>query len=274
MEHITLKSRTNIMNRKLVLICNPGIKGENYIDHVPCILDRYKAFFKSAVGGNWKDSEIEQMPRVQYCINQEKWLHKILEECDSTETDYSFIVFVGHGGAFTDGEGIQLEDNTIVPIDKLKSLGKSIKRSIIIDACRNFHPITMQSIVLETRLYSENINIQETWCEELYNESISEATPHIEIIQSTSYGQIAKATENGSAFSDAFDDVIKEKINLLVTTEALNTDCGRLVKTASDILPFIKTKMEKYEQVPQYETTDETTQFPIFAVWRAIQKTI
>ena len=32
--------------------------------------------------------------------------------------------------------------------------------------------------------------------------------------------------------------------------------------------------MERYEQVPQYETTDETTQFPIFAVWRAIQKTI
>lgn len=268
MERITFENPIDVMNRKLILICNPGIKGKNYIDHVPCILDRYKAFFKSAVGGNWKDSEIEQMPRVQYCMNQEYWLNTVLEECDSAKTDYSFIIFVGHGGAFTDGEGIQLEDNTIVPIDKLKSIGKQVKRSIIIDACRDFHSITLKSIISETRQYHKNLNIQEDVCEKLYNESISKATPHIEIIQSTSYGKVAKTTENGSVFSDAFWNVVKERFDFWATTVALNTGYGRLVKTTSDILPLIKEKMEKYKQVPQYSTTDETTKFPIFAVWR------
>ena len=47
------------MNRKLVLISNPGIKGsKEYHQLTETIILRYLDFFQSSIGGNWNNNEI------------------------------------------------------------------------------------------------------------------------------------------------------------------------------------------------------------------------
>lgn len=263
------------MNRRLILICNPG-EGKSLVSHVPMVLDRYKNYFQSPVGGYWQDYEICEMPQDYDKELQVTWLKTQINDCNSNSVDYSLFVFVGHGGAFLNGEFIQLSKGALFPLKEIhnNSIDQepvSIKRLIIIDACRDFHPIPSSILIQEQRLFSRGNQIQGEFCKELYNKTISEAKPHIEMIQSTQYGAKAGTTITGSVFSDAFFKILNDKI-LLWNTTALCNSCGQLVKNFNDIFLPIKDEMGNYHQVPQYRTNDATSHFPIYAVWRPIEK--
>ncbi len=48
-----------MINRHLILISNPGNSNdENYVKTTEEAIDRWEAFFRSPIGGYWKDREI------------------------------------------------------------------------------------------------------------------------------------------------------------------------------------------------------------------------
>lgn len=48
-----------MINRHLILISNPGNPNdENYVKTIEETIDRWEAFFRSPIGGYWKDREI------------------------------------------------------------------------------------------------------------------------------------------------------------------------------------------------------------------------
>ena len=48
-----------MINRHLILISNPGNPNdENYVKTIEEAIDRWEAFFRSPIGGYWKDREI------------------------------------------------------------------------------------------------------------------------------------------------------------------------------------------------------------------------
>ncbi len=48
-----------MINRHLILISNPGNPNdENYVKTTEETIDRWEAFFRSPIGGYWKDREI------------------------------------------------------------------------------------------------------------------------------------------------------------------------------------------------------------------------
>ena len=265
------------MNRKLVLLCNPGCPGDtNYVAHVPEILGRYKNYFQSPVGGFWKDDEILEMPAEYDDKAQITWLALKIKECNSPDVDYSIFVFVGHGGAFINGEAIQLSKGQLAPINCLfpspdTCSANEIKRTIIIDACRDYHPLIIPTIVTESRTFSGDGQIDGCYCREIYNKAIDNCAPHCELLQSTSYGQYAQTTQRGSAFSDAFFGVLDLMVPVW-NDFALGMPGGQLTHSIADILPDITKGMKQYFQVPQYRVDPQSDSFPLYAVWRSVTK--
>ena len=247
------------MQRKLLLLCNPGYEEyRNYVPQTYDIIKAYKQYFKSAFGGVWQDDEIDEMPDSLYGMGQNCWLAKKIEQYD--KLDYSMIVFIGHGGAYDKLDFIQLSGGKAFAIKDLYRNENTIKRTIIIDSCRSYIEPDILKLLLEAR----KKNTEDCRC--LYDNIIKEAEPHCELLQSTQYGELANTTETGSVFSDAFFNVLKKNISLW-GTEALSNPEKQVVKTIQEILDLIRTEMLIYGQVPQY-TNKSHSHFPIFAVKR------
>lgn len=264
-----------INNRKLLLICNPGVPGVNHVPSVPAVLQRYKNYFQSAVGGYWRDDEIIE-EEVGYNDEAElTWLFCKLGEI-TRNADYSMIVFVGHGGSSDENnDQIQLSKGKLVPVSSFlapEGFEGSMKRTIIIDACRTLIEAPQQQILLEQRTYSAGGMLEADWCKNLYNEVIDNCDPHVELIQSTQYGQDAHANETGTAFSDAFFGVLGSNIPRW-NNQALGLNTGRLSKSTIDLFPSIAAAMQADHQVPQIRRYGNGGgEFPIYAVWRAVER--
>ncbi|MCQ2262867.1 MAG: caspase family protein [Bacteroidales bacterium] len=247
------------MQRRLLLLCNPGYEEcGNYVPQAIKIIEAYKQYFQSSVGGVWCDDEIDEMPKHLIGMGQNYWLAKKIEQYD--KLDYSIIVFIGHGGSFDNSDYIQLSGGKVFAIKDLYRNENTIKRTIIIDSCRSYIEPNIFNLLLETL----EKNTED--CRYLYDEIIKDAELHCELLQSTQYGELAKTTETGSVFSDAFFNVLKKNISLW-KTEALSNPEKQVVKTIQDILDPIRTEMSIYGQVPQY-TSKSHSHFPIFAVKR------
>ena len=79
------------MTRKALIIANPGrIGANNYCEGVYKDVQNYKNFLISYQGGNWYDSEIVilKQPNKSQVDNEIKLMEN---------TDYTFVVFTGHG---------------------------------------------------------------------------------------------------------------------------------------------------------------------------------
>lgn len=265
------------MNRRLILVCNPGsVSSGNLVAHVTDVLHRYKLFFQSPVGGYWQDNEIREMPHSLNDIEQLVWLEMTIKECNSAIVDYSMFIFIGHGGAFVDGEAFQLSKGKLAPIRCLlpafsDTRSHLIKRLIIIDACRDFHNSTIPTLIEETRMYCGDSNIDGTICAELYNQIIENSKPHFELLQSTKYGEKAMVTTSGTVFSDAFFNTISTSAKIW-NAQAISMPQGQFTRSLNEILPQVISAMNAYGQIPEYNTSDSTGNFPIYTVWRSTTK--
>lgn len=200
--------------RKLILISNPGtvIEG-NYQPITETVINRYADFFRSNIGGKWgdEDGEIEQ-----YGENHELTVDRmndIMEELDSQECTYSMIVFCGHGAEADNGEdGIQLPRNNqailncyrvsrLLSLHEPDEVRRRIKRTVILDACREILPITPAQL-FEGHLQTEIALMDGISCKNHYNWLIEQDYPHIELLQSTSPNRAAYPTPNGSEYAD------------------------------------------------------------------------
>ena len=114
------------MQKKILMIGNdsglPGVK----VDII-----NYTAFFKSPIGGNWYDSEIEIKRNPA-----KKDLIKRLSELKNLGLDFMIVYFSGHGGQ--DRETL-LELNSegeVINDSELHNIGK--KQITIYDCCRSY----------------------------------------------------------------------------------------------------------------------------------------
>lgn len=271
-----------MITRKLLLIGNPGIAGDNYTPSVQLVLNRYKDYFKSAVGGGWIEdhneelSEIIEEPVGYDRYGEVTWLVLKLKELMSI--DYSVIVFVGHGGSCRENDLLQLSQGVILPLSSLlasEGMEKQIKRTVIVDACRSLIGVMQPQLVLERRTFSGEGELMMNYCREHYNAIIeNECEPHVELIQSTQYGEVARVNSNhtGTAFSDSLFNVLNTNVprwNQL----ALNDRYGKFDKGFADILPEVQLGMSEYQQVPQFTRFgDGIGNFPLYAVWRAVDR--
>ena len=274
-----------MITRKLLLIGNPGVAGENYTPAVQLVLTRYKEYFKSEVGGGWIEddndalSEIIEEPAGLDRHGEVTWLALKLKELNR-DVNYSIIVFVGHGGAYLGNDQVQLSQGEILPLNCLLApigMERVIKRTVIVDACRSLIGVTQPQLIVEGRTFSGEGELMKNYCREHYNEIIeNHCEPHVELLQSTQYGEVARINPDhtGTAFSDSLFDVLTASVPRW-NQQALNDRCGQLNKGIEDVLPDVQAGMVDYNQVPQYTRYgDGGGIFPLYAVWRAVDRTI
>lgn len=263
------------MRRKLLLLGNPGIVGQNYVPSVPAVIQRYKEYFKSEVGGYWSDDEIIEEPDGYDMNSEVTWLAFQLKELNQN-VDYSVIVFVGHGGAYLGNDQLQLSKGHILPLNCMMAPSgyeNLIKRTLIVDACRSLIGGTPSQLILESKSFSGNGQLDGNYCSEHYNKLIEDCEPHVELLQSTQYGTVAKATSIGTAFSDALFADLDSKVPLW-NEFAMQDRCGQFSKGITDILPDVQKEMAAYGQVPQYSRYGGNGKFPLYAVWRAVDRVL
>lgn len=263
------------MRRKLLLLGNPGVVGQNYVPSVPAVINRYKEYFKSEVGGYWADDEIIEEPDG-YDINSEvSWLAFQLKELNQN-VDYSVIVFVGHGGAYLGNDQLQLSKGQILPLNCMMApsgFENIIKRTLIVDACRSLVGGTLEQLILESRSFSGNGQLIGEYCREYYNQIIVNCEPHVEVIQSTLYGSVAYSTKTGTAFSDALFAELNTQVPLW-NDFAMQDRCGQFSKGITDVLPNVQKGMDAYGQVAQYSRYGGNGDYPLYAVWRAVDRVL
>jgi hypothetical protein len=264
-----------INNRKLLLLCNPGIPGVNYVSCVPDVLKRYKEYFKSAVGGAWTDGqfgEIIEEPQGMGDQQEVNWLTEKLGEINK-DADYAMIMFVGHGDAYLEQDWIQLSQGGFVSISEflpLQGEENFKRRTVIVDACRSLRGGNQQQLILEQRVFSGNEILNRQSCREAYNEAIEACEPHTELIQSTCYGQPALVNPNGTgtAFSDAFFGMLNNSVPTWINL-AQGIRGGGITKTTNQMMPAITMGMQGYSQVPKLTRVGNGNgNYPIFAVRR------
>lgn len=263
------------MKRKLLLIGNPGMYGVNYTPAVTPVLKRYKEFFKSEVGGFWYDEEIIEEPTGLDRKSEVTWMVFQLLELNKN-TEYSVIVFVGHGGSYLGNDQVQLSHGEILPLSCLMAplgMENQIKRTIIVDACRSLIGAAPQQLILEEKTFSGDGQLMGNYCRDYYNDLIKKCEPHIELLQSTQYGKKAmiNSDHTGTAFSDALFDTLETMVPLW-NKVALNDRQGQLYKGITDVLPDVQTGMTIYNQVPEFSHHGGDGRFPLYAVWRAVNR--
>lgn len=193
--------------RRLILISSPGREEEgNYQPTTTDVINKFEHYFRSNIGGSWEDGEIDRYGEKRPLSVRE--MHRLMNELDGC--DYSMIVFCGHGGAAdNDEEGIQLPRAADVqtlncfPISRLISQNRegSVKRTVILDACRTILPIAPQRLFEQGALH-RILQLSSYRCRQYYNEIIAQNKPHIELLQSTLPGAPAYATPVGSEYAD------------------------------------------------------------------------
>ena len=263
------------MKRKILLIGNPGIQGVNYTPAVFPVLQRYIDFFKSEVGGFWYDSEIVEVPQGCGPKSEVNWLNSQLIEFNS-EIDYSIIVFVGHGGSYLGEDKVQLSKGEILPLSCLlapQGFEGRLRRMVIVDACRSLIGGSREQLLLESRSFSGEGGLMGNYCRDYYDHIIEECQPHTELLQSTKYGEYASINPDhtGTAFSDALFDTLGSSVPTW-NQKALDDRYGRLHKGIADILPTVQAGMSGYNQVPEFSKFGGSGDFPLYAVWRAVER--
>ena len=254
--------------RKLLLLANPGVRGcDNWAPQVLDVLERYRQYFQSPVGGYWSDDEIVPYTDIPDPAAEASWVATHIADM-TRNAEYSMIVFVGHGGVMQGQDQIQLSKGALCPVSCLTDgMGLAIKRTVIIDACRSFIGATPQLLLEEQRTFSQAGLLLETHCRDFYNEIWQNSSPHVELLQSTQYGMPARTTDRGTAFSDVLLNTVGGRTPLW--NHLASVDPSREVSRSNqEVLQEACKSMGIFVQVPEITSTDGSFSFPFFAVRR------
>lgn len=177
------------MNRKILIITNPGEKGdEHYCSGVYVDSDNYNDFFKSPMGGYWSDSEILILDKPTK-LRVEQELNTL------ANMDFSIIIFCGHGFYSSHSESNILELKKSERIDSLDLRKNSNKRIIILDSCREVHPEYLTDSIQKAKMFSASfetltkLNPQD--CKRYYNETINECSKQTIIAYAADINELA-----------------------------------------------------------------------------------
>lgn len=115
------------VTRQAILIGCPG-SGNSYLHGVAEDLTNVKNFLQSDKGGRWYSNEIITLNNPTF--------ERLFQIVHSTNTDYNFIYFSGHGFTSQNWKRmLALRDNNI---EDLFFINDSPRQLIVIDACRNY----------------------------------------------------------------------------------------------------------------------------------------
>ena len=258
------------MKRQLLLLNNPGIPNINYRPSVLSVQKRYKNYFMSPIGGYWDETEILEMPGGLNNIEQQGWLSQAIMNLNSGLYSYSIIVFTGHGASLVH-EGyaydcIQLSAGALFPVSEI-CFGKGVRRTVIIDACRNRTNLN-ESQLKQQEILFDNLasDLKGLFCRDYYNKQVMTSNPHVELLQSTELGSKAYATMTGSVFSDALFTTIAD-CNTMWKAMAKGMDDGELRFDLERLMEMSKEKMVSAKQIPMFSSTSED-RFPFYVVKR------
>jgi len=257
------------MNRKILLLQNPGVEGLNLVPTVDDALERYKRFFMSEVGGCWKeDNEIIEI-KGNY-TDEGEYTAVITELAEMTKCDYSIVVFVGHGDTYNGYDEIQLSRGKKLPISSFMfnpNTNSILNRTVIIDACRCFVAPNQTQILLENASYTQSGQLNRNNCRAYYDLLVATPEPRFELIQSTQPGQKAFGSQYGTAFTDTLFGVIDGNAKIW-NAQALGQTGGKYCQTVNSIFQMTENKMKPYNQHPQYRCWGYAGSFPLYAVSR------
>ncbi|HNY63372.1 MAG TPA: caspase family protein [Bacteroidales bacterium] len=179
-----------MIRRALIIYCNntksgklpgPDSDNNNLIKHLT-----------SNLGGNWYNSEILSLPNPTI---------KQVESAVIThlkDTDYSFVVFSGHGGIniIDNKQYIELKDGDIA-VNKLFSNAK--RQTIIIDACRSHYTpgikLFSDSLIKSFESVAGTLSTRS-----LFDKHILNCEEGLTILYAASENQSASDSDNGAAY--------------------------------------------------------------------------
>lgn len=260
------------MKRQLLLISNPGNPNDsNFVKTTEEAIDRWEGFFRSPIGGYWQNGEI-----VRYGVNNPidtDTFRRLLIPLNTIQCDYSVIVFCGHGACTQDDkDAVQLPipsqyNNNLLAVDELINPGlPSVRRTVILDACRSLIPYTSTQL-FEQRVYSSVYKIDGIECSNYYNSLVLQASPHVEVLYSTSEHHKAYGSMTGSKYADAMSELVRMR-TILWKALAINDRYGQYCYTMCDLQKDLITDLvSKNVQTPEYKivgTADAS--FPFVAM--------
>lgn len=268
------------MNRQLILISNPGNPNDgNYLKVTEDAIDRWERFFRSPIGGYWQDGEI-----LRYDENKPidtEAFRRLLIPLNTVQCDYSVIVFCGHGACtIDDRDAIQLPIPTqsninLLAVDELINPGiPTVRRTVILDACRSLIPYTSAQL-FEQRAYSSVYTIDGIECSKYYNSQVLQASPHIEVLYSTSEHHKAYGSMTGSKYADAMAELVRKRA-LYWKALAINNRYGQYCYSMCDLQKELTTDLvSKNVQTPEYRIVGKAdAYFPFVAMHLPTDRTL
>lgn len=268
------------MNRQLFLISNPGNPDDsNYVKTTEDALDRWESFFRSPIGGYWRDDEIRRFGENDQI--DASAFERLLIPLNTVQCDYSVIVFCGHGACTADDkDAIQLPipspaNNNLIAVEKLiNPVVPSVRRTVILDACRTLIPYTSAQL-FEQRAYSSVYTIDGIECAKYYNALIMQSSPHVEVLYSTSEHNKAYGSMTGSQYADAMSEIVRVKA-LYWKALAINDCYGHFCYSMAELQKDLTDELEKKNiQKPEYKTIGTVdASFPFVAMHLPTERTL
>lgn len=123
------------MTRKALIITNPGEANdpEHYCEDVFIDVTNYEQYLRSPLGGAWESYEIDKLNRPT-CSEVK------MKIAGMSSTDYTMVIFCGHGGIDGRSGNTILELKQKEYLDSLDLRTGSKKRTILLDCCRKVVP--------------------------------------------------------------------------------------------------------------------------------------
>lgn len=238
------------MNRKaLIIYCDNTESG--FLRGPSVDNTNLRNYLTSYCGGDWYDNEIRSLnnPTIQQVRNAINLM---------TNTDYSFVVFSGHGWINTDEDNTQYLEVADGDISINELITDADRQTILIDACRGFLSPLMESFEKglsgAVRTYSSATSTRT-----LFNSLVLKAEEGLSVMYSASENQSSVDSQKGGAYIYSVIAVCRNWFANNKTSNYLT------IKNAHDVaIPFMNSKFIT-KQKPVMATEKRMRYFP-FAV--------
>lgn len=217
------------VSRKAILIGCPGNKS-SFLPGVVRDLENVKEYLLSDKGGRWYTDEITTLKNPTF--------DQLFDIVHSTNTDYNFIYFSGHG--YTTDEFkrmVALRDSNV---EDLFFINDSPRQLIVIDACRNFIGTSISGIIDLGEQWYHLDGVYEA--REIFDRQIKNSPHGKTIVHATQVGHYSYDSETGGYFTKT----------LLQVSTAINPETYKPY-FIEQILPFLPKALKKEgnSQTPQ-----------------------
>ncbi|HXD93866.1 MAG TPA: caspase family protein [Bacteroidia bacterium] len=174
-----------------------------YCDNTPSghlagtVMDAHNinSYLKSIAGGEWRTDEIGFL-RNPTSIKLRRAVNFFMKD-----SDYTFIVFSGHGFMNLNDGGKQYLElyDANVPITRLVT--NALKQTIIVDACRNYYSAHRERLTEEYSSFIGDIeHLERPSTRHIFDSAVRKAGKGISVLYSSSRKENALDTPSGGAF--------------------------------------------------------------------------